>query len=157
MSASSDSGSRVARPDAASSAAEGSPRGAPLVLVAEDDEGSRSALLEVLREGGYHSIGVRDGLELVELASRAHPAAVIMDLAMPRLDGIEAASTLRSDVRSAGLRIIAFTASWLAERADLLAAAGFDGGVRKPCTSEQLLVELRRVLAGEGLQQGAGA
>lgn len=136
---------------------DGEGREAPLVLVAEDDDGSRRALVEVLREGGFDSIGVRDGLELLELARRARPAAILMDLAMPRLDGIEAASTLRRDVRAAGLRIVAFTASWLADRADLLAAAGFDGGLRKPCTGEQVLAELRRVLAGEGVQQGAGA
>jgi CheY-like chemotaxis protein len=127
---------------------------APLVVVAEDDEASRAALLEILSDAGYRAIGVPDGLALLEISSRLRPAAVIADLAMPRLDGIEAVSALRKDPRTEGTRIIAVTASWLADRGDLLAEAGFDGGLRKPFTADRLLAELRRVLALDPLEQG---
>lgn len=127
---------------------------APLVLVAEDDEASRAALLEILADGGYRAVGVPDGLALLEVASRLRPAAVIADLAMPRLDGIEAAAALRRDPSTAATRIIAVTASWLADRGDLLAGAGFDGALRKPFTADRLLAELCRTLDPAPMEQG---
>lgn len=126
----------------------------PLVLVAEDDEASRAALLDILSDGGYRAVGVPDGLALLEVASRLRPAAVIADLAMPRLDGIEATAALRRDPNTTGTRIIAVTASWLADRGDLLAEAGFDGALRKPVTADRLLAELCRTLALAPLEQG---
>lgn len=130
--------------------------GGPLVLVAEDEENSRRALCEVLREGGYRAVGAADGLELLRLAAALRPAAVVLDLAMPRLNGMESAAALRSDPGTRDVRILAVTASWLAERGDLLAAAGFDGALRKPCAPDRLLEELRRVLAGDETEEGAG-
>lgn len=116
------------------------------MLIAEDDESIRTALLDLLRESGYDAVAARDGLELVDLAAASPPHAVVMDLAMPRLDGIEAASTLRSQIGLVHVPIVAITASWLADRADLLAHAGFQGALRKPFTGDRLLAELRRVL-----------
>lgn len=134
--------------------------GAPLVLVAEDEERSRSALCEVLREGGYRAAGAADGLELLHLATALRPAAVVLDLAMPRLNGMEAAAALRSDPGTRGVKILGVTASWLAERADLLAAAGFDGALRKPCAPDRVLEALRRLLEGgetaDEREEGAG-
>lgn len=133
---------------------------APVVLVAEDEESSRSALCDVLRDAGYDALGVADGLELVELAAHLRPAAVVLDLAMPRLNGMETASALRSHPSTREARILAVTASWLAERADLLAAAGFDGALRKPCSGERLVETLAHLLESDETrerQAGAGA
>lgn len=126
------------------------------ILVAEDEESSRSALCEVLRDGGYDAIGASDGLELLERVAETPPAAVILDLAMPRLNGMEVAAALRSNPATREVPIIAITASWLAERGDLLAAAGFDAALRKPFTAERLLAELRRALGREDAEEGAG-
>lgn len=130
--------------------------GALPVLIAEDEESSRSALCEVLRDGGYDAIGLPDGVQLLDRVAEVRPAAVILDLAMPRLNGMEVAAALRSNPATRDVTIIAITASWLAERDDLLAAAGFDAALRKPFSAERLLAELRRVLRRRDVEEGAG-
>lgn len=127
-----------------------------LVLVADDEESSRSALCEVLRDGGYEAVGVSDGVELLELVAARRPDAIVLDLAMPRLNGMETAAAIRSDPATQGVPIIAITASWLADRSDLLAAAGFDAALRKPFGAERLLEELRRATAADTMDERAG-
>ncbi len=65
------------------------------VLIAEDEALIRLDLAEMLREEGYEVVGeAGDGQEAVELAEALHPDLVIMDVKMPRRDGIDAASEI---------------------------------------------------------------
>lgn len=132
---------------------------APQVLVAEDEAGSRAAMCELLRDAGYDAVGVPDGLALLERVVGTRPDAVILDLAMPGLNGMEVAAALRSHPATRDVAIIAVTASWLADREDLLAAAGFDAALRKPFPAERLLDTLRRALAedDERAEEGTAA
>ena len=67
------------------------------VLVAEDEALIRMDLAEMLREEGYEVVGeAGDGQEAVELAESLKPDLVIMDVKMPRRDGIDAASEIAS-------------------------------------------------------------
>jgi CheY-like chemotaxis protein len=72
---------------------------------------------------------------------------VLLDLVLPRLDGVEVARRLRNDPATADIRIIATTASWLGEKWDFLASAGFDGALRKPFTGAELFAKLEHVLS----------
>jgi CheY-like chemotaxis protein len=69
------------------------------------------------------------------------PDAVLLDLVLPRLDGVEVARRLRNDPATADIRIIATTASWLGEKWDFLASAGFGGALRKPFTGAELFAK----------------
>ena len=65
------------------------------VLIAEDEALIRLDLAEMLREEGYEIVGeAGDGQEAVELAEQLSPDLVIMDVKMPRRDGIDAASEI---------------------------------------------------------------
>ncbi|MGH3922612.1 MAG: response regulator, partial [Pseudonocardiaceae bacterium] len=65
------------------------------VLVAEDEALIRLDLVEILSEEGYTVVGeATDGLEAVEQAERLRPDLVIMDVKMPKMDGIDAASII---------------------------------------------------------------
>ena len=67
------------------------------VLIAEDEALIRLDLAEMLREEGYEVVGeAGDGQEAVELAEQLRPDLVIMDVKMPRRDGIDAASEIAS-------------------------------------------------------------
>src|ERR1700730_14643615 len=67
------------------------------VLIAEDEALIRLDLAEMLREEGYEIVGeAGDGQEAVELAEKLNPDLVIMDVKMPRRDGIDAASEIAS-------------------------------------------------------------
>jgi len=88
------------------------------VLIAEDEALIRLDLAEMLREEGYEIVGeAGDGQEAVELAEQLNPDLVIMDVKMPRRDGIDAAAEI-ADKRIAPIVVLtAFSQRDLVERA----------------------------------------
>src|SRR3981189_1853442 len=88
------------------------------VLVAEDEALIRLDLAEMLKEEGYEVVGqAGDGQEAVELAEALRPDLVIMDVKMPRRDGIDAASEIASKRIAPIVVLTAFSQRDLVERA----------------------------------------
>jgi response regulator NasT len=91
---------------------------APRVLIAEDEVLIRLDLAEMLREEGYDVVGeAGDGQEAVELAEQLQPDLVIMDVKMPRRDGIDAASEIAGKRVAPIVVLTAFSQRDLVERA----------------------------------------
>ncbi len=126
-----------------------------LVLVVDDDEDSRAVVAEYLAFRGYRVITAENGLEGVAQATGLLPALVLMDLAMPVLDGWEATRRLKSDPRTRTIPVIALTAfgneSELAQRA---LEAGCQAVLTKPVAPRDLDAELRRRLESGGATGG---
>ncbi|MBV9515021.1 MAG: ANTAR domain-containing response regulator [Mycobacteriaceae bacterium] len=99
----------------------GSPSDAPKprrVLIAEDEALIRLDLAEMLKEEGYEVVGqAGDGQEAVELANSLMPDLVIMDVKMPRRDGIDAAAEIASKRIAPIVVLTAFSQRELVERA----------------------------------------
>jgi CheY-like chemotaxis protein len=111
------------------------------VLVAEDNPVIRLIVTAMLARLGADVLEAPDGVAAVRAASGAVPPvhAVLMDLHMPELDGLEATRRLRAQASTAALPIIALSAAVLdAERAQAQ-AAGMNGFVAKPATEADLL------------------
>jgi len=90
----------------------------PRVLVAEDEALIRLDLVEMLREEGYEIAGeAADGEQAVKLAGELRPDLVIMDVKMPKMDGIEAASTIAGERIAPVVILTAFSQRELVERA----------------------------------------
>ena len=88
------------------------------VLVAEDEALIRLDLVEMLREEGYEVVGeAADGVEAVELATQLRPDLVILDVKMPRKDGIEAAAAIAGERIAPVVILTAFSQRDLVERA----------------------------------------
>ena len=88
------------------------------VLIAEDEALIRMDLAEMLREEGYEIVGeAGDGQEAVDLAERLTPDLVIMDVKMPRRDGIDAASEIAGKRIAPIVILTAFSQRELVERA----------------------------------------
>lgn len=88
------------------------------VLVAEDEALIRLDLVEMLREEGYQVVAeARDGQEAVELTIEHRPDLVIMDVKMPRRDGIDAASEIAAARLAPVVILTAFSQRELVERA----------------------------------------
>lgn len=88
------------------------------VLVAEDEALIRLDLVEMLREEGYEVVGeVGDGQEAVRLAEELRPDLVILDIKMPKMDGIEAASKIAGERVAPVVILTAFSQRDLVERA----------------------------------------
>ena len=97
-----------------------------------------------LRHVGCKVHTAKDGQVAISKASRWSPDVIVMDLAMPRLDGWAASKQLKASPRTAHIPIIALSAAPVA-RQDAR-AAGCDGFLAKPCQPDLLWWEIRALL-----------
>ena len=114
------------------------------ILLAEDHDDNRFALLAVLQRDGYAVLGARDGREAVEMAAEHLPDLIVMDLAMPVMAGREAFRALQRDPRTRDIPVVALTAMSLTVSSEELVAEGFAALLTKPCMPPHLLAEVRR-------------
>ncbi len=106
------------------------------IVVAEDEALIRLDLVEMLTEAGYDVVGqAADGEEAVALATTHRPDLVIMDIKMPRLDGLSAAEQIGTERVAPVLMLTAFSQRELVERAR---DAGVMGYVVKPFSPADL-------------------
>ena len=105
---------------------------------------SRSEDIEVVGEAV-------DGVEAVELAQRTRPDVVLMDVRMPRLDGIAATARLCADPALAGIRVIVVTTFELDEYVHNALRAGASGFLLKDVEPDELRRAVRVVAGGEAL------
>ncbi len=104
----------------------------PTVLIVEDSPLNRKLVETVLKPHGYRIIVAENGAAGVELALRERPDLILMDVMLPVLNGYDAARRIKADHATAGIPIVALTASAMPhERAQAL-AAGCDGYISKP-------------------------
>ena len=116
----------------------------PRVLVVDDDRAVRESLRRSLEFNGYDVALASDGAEALAGIGAVNPDAVVMDVMMPRLDGIEATRALRAAGND--LPILVLTArDSVGDRVDGL-DAGADDYLTKPFALEELLARLRALL-----------
>jgi CheY-like chemotaxis protein len=109
------------------------------VLVVDDHEDNRELFATMLRDEGIVVTTASDGVDALDLAAREKPDVILMDLAMPRMDGIEAIAALRREEHGRAAFIIVVSAS--CDRASRTRAeeAGADAFLQKPCSPRALL------------------
>ena len=117
-----------------------------LVLVVEDYQDAREMYTAYLQFSGYRVAEATNGLEAIETAIRLMPDIILMDLALPKVDGWEATKRLKSDPRTKHIPIVALTGHALAGFAEGAREAGCDAFVTKPCLPDALVAEIRRML-----------
>jgi CheY-like chemotaxis protein len=122
------------------------------VLVVDDDPDIRRiAALSLERIGGYHVVLASSGAEAVEIAARAPPAAVLLDVTMPGTDGPATLATLLTIPGMRGVPIVFFTATASEAEASRLESLGAAGVVAKPFDFLDLPRRLRAILERAGL------
>lgn len=117
----------------------------PVVLVVDDDLDARLIYRHYLTVMGCHVYTARDGFIGVEMAKRKKPDVIVMDLAMPRLNGWAATAELKESPTTRDIPIIVLTAV-SASRNDAR-VAGCDGFLAKPCLPEMLWSEIRALIS----------
>lgn len=119
----------------------------PLVLVVDDDQNSREGIAEYLLGAGYRVSEAADGSEALGKALRRRPDIVLLDLAIPKLDGWTVARALKADPGLANVPVVAFSAFDYPNERSRAQAAGCDAFLAKPCALDQLLEIIKRLLA----------
>jgi two-component system, cell cycle response regulator DivK len=125
-----------------------------LVLVVEDYQDAREMYSAYLQFSGFRVAEATDGLEAIEKTIELLPDIILMDLALPKIDGWEATKRLKSDERTKHIPIVALTGHALAGFAEGAREAGCDAFVTKPCLPDALVAEIQRMLANRGRQGG---
>lgn len=119
---------------------------APLVLVVEDYPDAREMYVEYLKFSGFRVAEARNGVEALDRAFELRPDVILMDLALPRMDGWEATRRLKTDARTRNIPVVALTGHSLDGSAESARQAGCDAFVAKPCLPGMLVDEIRRLM-----------
>jgi CheY-like chemotaxis protein len=120
---------------------------APLVLLVDDFDDGRAMYAEYLRLSGYRVVEAGDGAAALALTRELLPDVVVVDLALPVLDGWAVMRALDSGAATRDIAVIALTGgarSGLEQRAR---EAGCDAFLAKPCPASALLAVVRDLLA----------
>ena len=120
--------------------------GTPIILVVEDYPDTRTLLSSLLRSKGYMVVESADGEEGVQLANRVNPDLILMDLALPQLDGVEATRQIRQPNAHAQTPIFAISAFATSDVQQDALAAGCNEVFTKPLEIEPFLVKIRATL-----------
>jgi CheY-like chemotaxis protein len=116
------------------------------VLVAEDNKDMLELLRLWLERLNYEVIGARDGIKAVELATAETPALIIMDIAMPKLSGLEAASQIKNNPETQGIPILAVSGMAEPRNQNQDPQTVCDGYIAKPFTFQNLEAAIKRLL-----------
>jgi CheY-like chemotaxis protein len=115
---------------------------ASLVLIADDHDDGRRMYAEYLTAIGFRVVEARDGEEAAKLAKRLRPSIVVLDVQMPRLDGISAIQRIKAGNRD--IPILVVTAS--DDHHQQALRAGASGACVKPCLPDELARQIRELL-----------
>lgn len=127
------------------------------ILVAEDDRVNRKLIVTMLRKFGYEPLSAEDGQEAVEIFEKEHPDCILMDLQMPRMDGITATRRIRAieSGRNGGQTcIMALTANTSPLDQNRCIEAGMNDYLNKPLKRDLLARMLGA--ASDGLREKRG-
>jgi two-component system alkaline phosphatase synthesis response regulator PhoP len=116
------------------------------ILVVDDEQAITDLVRAYLRHEGYTVDVATDGLMALALARKNRPALVVLDVLLPKLDGVEVCRRLRQDPITADVYIIMLTAK--TEETDKLIglAIGADDYITKPFSPRELLARIKAVL-----------
>lgn len=127
----------------------------PLALIVEDSLSQRRALEQILADAGYRVRIARDGVEAAELLTHIKPSIVLTDLEMPRMNGIELTSHIRSQASTKTLPIIMITSRTTQKHQQLAEEAGINFYFTKPVSEDDLLNKVNQFI--HDAQSGATA
>ena len=125
-----------------------------VILIVEDDPLSLELFRDLLEASGYTTLEATDGRQGVELAKEKKPDLILMDIQLPVMDGLEAASILKADPATKNIPIIALTAYAMEEDEERALQAGSDGYLTKPIRIEEFLEEVAKYLGNEERVKG---
>ncbi|MDY7007093.1 MAG: GAF domain-containing protein [Cyanobacteriota bacterium] len=109
------------------------------ILIAEDRNTNRLLLVKLLTSVGFAVQEAENGKQAIEIWHSWQPHLILMDMRMPVMNGYEATTNIRSQLKDGATKIIALTASAFEEDKRTILSAGCDDFVRKPFRESELL------------------
>ena len=116
------------------------------VLVVEDDHDSIQMVSKILTHYGAHVHIAHNGRECLESVDGVNPTLIVMDLAMPEMDGWETLVELRANPSTAHIPVVAITAYHSGNVEEEAARVGFDAYFPKPLSPTSFVEDLAHVV-----------
>jgi len=116
------------------------------VLVVEDEADSMELVQGLLGYSGIHTVGVLNGEEALAVIEQVAPTLIILDLALPGVDGWGVLKRLKAHPTLSGVPCVAITAFHTPELAERAISAGFDAYFAKPLDATSFVRELEAIV-----------
>ncbi len=120
------------------------------VLVVDDSPSVRRVVSNMLKANGWETQVARDGIEALEVIARQPPAAILLDIEMPRMDGYELIATVRSQEQDRHLPLIVLTSRAAAKHKQRAMQLGASSYIIKPYQDDELLTILADLVTANG-------
>ena len=117
-----------------------------LILIVEDNDKNLKLVRDVLQVKGFSTLEAGTAEDGILLAREHKPDLILMDIHLPGISGIEALKVLRAEAATAGIPVIAVTASVMQQDRKMITEAGFDAYVGKPINLKEFLDAVRAAL-----------
>ncbi len=117
-----------------------------IALVVDDSLSARRSLAEFVADIGYDVLMARDGIEAIEVIENKKPNIILVDLEMPRMNGLEMTSHLRSKSDTKDIPIIMITSRSTEKHRDMADSAGVNAYLTKPFSEDELLENIQNLL-----------
>jgi len=117
------------------------------VLVVDDSLSARRTLAQVISDAGYEPRTAVDGLDAIDAIEERLPDLILLDLEMPRMNGLELAAHLRSDQLTHDIPIVMVTSRSTAKHREQAHAAGIDAFITKPYSEDELADQIRLLMS----------
>jgi CheY-like chemotaxis protein len=111
---------------------------AKVILVVDDEPNNLKLVRDLLQVFEYTTIEATDGKQAVELARAMKPDLILMDIMMPKMDGLEATRILKADAGTRNIPILALTSQAMKGDKERILQAGCDGYLTKPIDIHEL-------------------
>ena len=115
------------------------------ILLVEDHPGTIEVMQQELELLGYEVTVAENGVKGVEMATSESPDLIVMDIVMPKMDGLQAASQIRKNPKTKDIPILAATALARPGDREKCLEGGCDGYIAKPFTHKQLGVAIEKL------------
>lgn len=115
-------------------------------LIIDDSLSARRSLSEFIKDIGYDVIVARDGIEAIEVIENCKPDIILVDLEMPRMNGLEFTSHIRNKPELKNIPVIMITSRSTEKHRDMADAAGVSAYLTKPFSEDELLENIQNLL-----------
>lgn len=114
------------------------------VLIVEDDPDTLELVRFILTRAGFDVLLASNGLEGLKAARESHPSLILLDMAMPEMDGIATTKELKADPKTQDIPIVALTVRALSSDRKKALDAGCVGYITKPMDVAAFVTEVKK-------------
>ncbi len=132
--------------DYADNVGQGGPQ-APTAMIVDDSLSVRRSITQFMEDSGYKVRAARDGIEAIDILKGFKPAILLVDMEMPRMNGIEFSAYVRNQSSLADIPIIMITSRSTSKHREEAKRAGVNSHITKPFSEDDLLAEIERLRA----------